>query len=73
MTNKVFDTHLHIIDPAHPLQENNGYMPDPFTVADYQERIEGLNIQGGAVVSGSFQALTRAILSMPSKRWALTM
>lgn len=62
MTNKVFDTHLHIIDPAHPLQENSGYMPDPFTVADYQERIEGLNIQGGAVVSGSFQGFDQGYL-----------
>ena len=62
MTNKVFDTHLHIIDPAHPLQENNGYMPDPFTVADYQECIEGLNIQGGAVVSGSFQGFDQGYL-----------
>lgn len=62
MTNKVFDTHLHIIDPTHPLQENNGHMPDPFTVADYQERIEGLNIQGGAVVSGSFQGFDQGYL-----------
>ena len=62
MANKVFDTHLHIIDPAHPLQENNGYMPDPFTVADYQECIEGLNIQGGAVVSGSFQGFDQGYL-----------
>lgn len=62
MKNKVFDTHLHIIDPAHPLQENNGYMPEPFTVADYQARIEGLNIQGGAVVSGSFQGFDQGYL-----------
>ncbi len=62
MTNKVFDTHLHTIDPTHPLQENNGHMPDPFTVADYQERIEGLNIQGGAVVSGSFQGFDQGYL-----------
>ena len=24
----LFDTHLHIIDPAHPLVENNGYLRD---------------------------------------------
>lgn len=37
-------------------------MPDPFTVQDYQERIEGLGIAGGAVVSGSFQAFDQGYL-----------
>lgn len=32
----IFDAHLHIIDPAFPLQANQGYLPPPFTVADYQ-------------------------------------
>jgi predicted TIM-barrel fold metal-dependent hydrolase len=58
----VFDSHLHIIDPAHPLVENDGFMPDPFTVVDYQERIQGLGIAGGAVVSGSFQAFDQGYL-----------
>lgn len=62
MTQPVFDTHLHIIDPEYPLVENNGFMPDPFTVQDYQERIEGLGIAGGAVVSGSFQAFDQGYL-----------
>ena len=30
---KTFDAHLHIIDAAHPLVENNGYLPDEVTVA----------------------------------------
>lgn len=60
--NKVFDTHLHIINPAHPLQENNGYMPGPFTVSDYLQRIEGFNIRGGSVVSGSFQGFDQGYL-----------
>ena len=64
MTNKVFDTHLHIIDPAHPLQENNGYMPDPFTVADYQERIEGLNIQGGSANPDELENLARRVYEL---------
>lgn len=59
---RIFDTHLHIIDPAHPLVENNGFLPDPFTVADYRKRIEGLGIEGGAVVSGSFQAFDQGYL-----------
>lgn len=62
MTQRVFDAHLHIIDPAHPLVENNGYLPDPFTVADYAERVEGLGVAGGAVVSGSFQAFDQGYL-----------
>ena len=31
-TRPVFDAHLHIVDPRFPLVENNGYLPDPFTV-----------------------------------------
>ncbi|WP_328744081.1 amidohydrolase family protein [Gulosibacter sediminis] len=62
MTQPVFDAHLHIVDPAHPLVENNGFMPGPFMVADYQRRIEGLGIAGGAVVSGSFQAFDQGYL-----------
>lgn len=67
MPQPVFDAHLHIIDPAHPLVENNGYLPDPFTVADYRERTsglarDGLVIPGGAVVSGSFQAFDQGCL-----------
>lgn len=62
MTQRIFDTHLHIVDPTHPLVENNGFMPDPFTVEDYQRRIDGLGIEGGAVVSGSFQAFDQGYL-----------
>ena len=62
MTQPVFDAHLHVIDPAHPLIENSGYLPDPFTVADYRARTEGLGIAGGAVVSGSFQGFDQGYL-----------
>ena len=58
----VFDAHFHIIDPRFPLVPNNGYLPDPFTVADYQERVEPLHVTGGAVVSGSFQAFDQTYL-----------
>jgi predicted TIM-barrel fold metal-dependent hydrolase len=58
----VFDAHLHIIDPAHPLIVNNGYLPEPFTVADYRTRIADLPIAGGAVVSGSFQGFDQDYL-----------
>lgn len=60
---RVFDAHLHIVDPRFPLQENNGYLPPPFTVADYLRRVEGLGVAGGAVVSGSFQGFDQTYLS----------
>ena len=59
---RLFDAHLHIIDHAHPLVENNGYLPEPFTVDDYRARTAGLDVRGGAVVSGSFQAFDQGYL-----------
>lgn len=59
---QVFDAHLHIIDPAYPLVENDGFLPDPFTVDDYVHAVSGLGIAGGAVVSGSFQAFDQGYL-----------
>lgn len=59
---KLFDSHFHIIDPNHPLIENNGYLPEPFTVDDYTARVDGLEVAGGAVVSGSFQAFDQGYL-----------
>jgi len=56
---RVFDTHLHIVDPRFPLVPNQGYLPDPFTVADYRARFAAA---GGAVVSGSFQAYDQTYL-----------
>ena len=59
----LFDAHLHIIDPAFPLETNQGYRPDPFTVADYRARADALGVVGGAVVSGSFQAFDTTYLT----------
>ncbi|MDA0182817.1 amidohydrolase family protein [Solirubrobacter phytolaccae] len=56
---RVFDTHLHIVDPRFPLVENQGFLPEPFTVDDYRARFEAA---GGAVVSGSFQAYDQGYL-----------
>ena len=58
----LFDAHLHIIDPAFPLVANQGYLPPPFTVADYRAQAEALGITGGAVVSGSFQSFDQGYL-----------
>ncbi|MFD3666418.1 amidohydrolase family protein [Streptomyces sp. NPDC058659] len=58
----VFDAHLHIVDPRFPLIENDGYLPPAFTVERYRERVSGLPVRGGAVVSGSFQGFDQEYL-----------
>jgi predicted TIM-barrel fold metal-dependent hydrolase len=52
---KIFDAHLHVIDPRFPLVANRGYLPPPFPTESYRARAERLGVVGGAVVSGSFQ------------------
>ena len=59
---KVFDSHFHIIDRRFPLVPNNGYLPDDFTCGDYLNRTREMNLAGGAIVSGSFQALDQSYL-----------
>jgi predicted TIM-barrel fold metal-dependent hydrolase len=54
----IFDSHLHVIDPAFALVPNAGFVPDPFTVADYRARTAALGVSGGAVVAASFQTGT---------------
>ena len=52
---RLFDAHLHIVDPRFPLSVNQGYLPPPFTTLDYRRLTGPLGVVGGAVVSGSFQ------------------
>ncbi len=59
---KIFDTHLHIINPEFPLIENQGYLPDAFTCEDYIHAVTDLNVIGGAIVSGSFQQFDQSYL-----------
>jgi len=61
-TLNIFDSHLHIIDSRFPLYENNGFLPEAFTVEQYKARVAELNIQSGAVVSGSFQKFDQSYL-----------
>ncbi|WPD23829.1 MAG: amidohydrolase family protein [Candidatus Electrothrix scaldis] len=58
----LFDSHFHIIDPLYPLVPNNGYVPEPFTHANYLARLSNYNLIGGAIVSGSFQAFDQGYL-----------
>ena len=60
--NSLFDAHFHIIDSRFPLVRNNGYIPEPFNSKDYLARLEGIQLIGGAVVSGSFQAFDQTCL-----------
>lgn len=62
MKAKYFDCHFHIIDKNFPLVPNQGFMPDAFTVADYLARVKAVDLCGGAVVSGSFQAFDQTYL-----------
>lgn len=59
---KLFDSHFHIIDKRFPLEKNNGFLPDYFSCDQYRERLKNYNLSGGAIVSGSFQALDQSYL-----------
>jgi predicted TIM-barrel fold metal-dependent hydrolase len=59
---RLFDAHLHIVDPRFPLIQNQGYLPSAFTVADYLGLARPLGITGGALVSGSFQGFNLGYL-----------
>jgi predicted TIM-barrel fold metal-dependent hydrolase len=58
----LFDAHLHIVDPRFPVVSNHGYAPEPFTVADYRARTHHLGVNGGVVVSASFQGYDQTYL-----------
>jgi predicted TIM-barrel fold metal-dependent hydrolase len=58
----IFDAHFHIIDPRFPLIENQGFLPEPYTVPEYLEEVSPLGVTGGAVVSGSFQGFDQTYL-----------
>jgi predicted TIM-barrel fold metal-dependent hydrolase len=60
---KVFDSHLHIIDKRFPLIPNQGYLPNHFSCEDYLKTVAGLEVVGGAIVSGSFQEFDQSYLT----------
>jgi predicted TIM-barrel fold metal-dependent hydrolase len=59
---KYFDCHFHIIDKNFPVVPNQGFMPDAFTSENYLARVKEIDLCGGAVVSGSFQAFDQSYL-----------
>lgn len=64
---KLFDAHFHIIDYSYPLVSNNSYLPAEFNCLDYMAIAKKLNIVGGAIVSGSFQAFDQSYLKAALK------
>lgn len=58
----LFDSHFHIIDRRFPLTPNNGYLPLDLTCHEYLCQVSRYDLQGGAVVSGSFQAFDQSYL-----------
>jgi len=59
---KYFDCHFHIIDKNFPVVPNQGFIPDAFTSENYLDRLKAVDLCGGAVVSGSFQAFDQTYL-----------
>ena len=59
---RLFDSHVHIIDPRFPRVPNQGFLPEPFTCEDYLGRMAAYRLVGGAIVSGSFQAFDQGYL-----------
>lgn len=59
---KLFDAHFHIIDNRFPLVSNLGYLPETFTCSNYLTRMNKYSLNGGVIVSGSFQAFDQTYL-----------
>lgn len=69
---KIFDSHFHIIDFDFPIIENEGYTPSNYVVSDYKNESANLNVQGGAIVSGSFQGFDQDYLLKALKQMGPT-
>jgi predicted TIM-barrel fold metal-dependent hydrolase len=65
---RLFDSHCHIIDHRFPVIANQGYTPPHFPLEDYFAQARPLGVEGGAVVSGSFQGFDQTYLGEALKR-----
>ncbi|WP_241970413.1 amidohydrolase family protein [Idiomarina seosinensis] len=59
---RIIDSHLHIYDDQFPLIENQGHIPEPFYIDDYRKLVTGMPVEGGVIVSGSFQGFEQRYL-----------
>jgi predicted TIM-barrel fold metal-dependent hydrolase len=50
---RLFDAHLHIVDPRFPLTPNQGFVPEPFTVASYRARTGTIHVDAPVGVAGT--------------------
>ena len=68
-----FDAHMHIFNPQFPMKPNAGYLPEPFTTADYLARVQSLPrpLAGGVVVSASTQGFDQTYLRAALARLGL--
>lgn len=56
----IFDTHFHIIDHRFPINENNGFIPGEFKLAEYLHWTDILDIRGGVIIPGSYHGFDNA-------------
>lgn len=72
-TQRIFDAHCHIIDPAFPIVPNQGYKPPDYTLDQYLAATKPLGVRAGAIVSGSFhgfdQSYLEAVLPKLGRGW----
>lgn len=63
---KLFDAHFHVIDTRFHLEANNGFIPDAFPFASYENLLTSmaLKVDGGAIISGSFQGYDTGYLQI---------
>ena len=64
----MFDAHFHVIDPRFPLVPNQGYLPEPFTVADY--RVACRVLTAARSFRGPSRRSTRRTSSTRCRVWA---
>src|SRR5699024_3423201 len=74
---KVFDSHFHIVDFDSQIVEDQRYTPPSYVTSDYQSESTNLDVQGGAIESGSFQGfhhgyLLKALKQMGPTDWGVT-
>lgn len=68
MMQRIFDSHVHIIDPQFELVENNGFLPDHYTVEKYLSELKelGLEASGVRLFRGPSKAFIKITLLMQS-------
>src|SRR5699024_6972240 len=69
---KIFCSHFHITNLDCPFGETDASTPTSYVTLDYQRETTNLNVQGGAIVSGSFQGFDQGYLLKALKQMGPT-